>query len=425
MYKDLQRLIRGRLLNLRYPSTIIMLEFQRLSALYQETLLGTIVPFWLRYSADKTCGGYFNVLTDSGEVIDADKIITLQAQQVWAFALLYKQVDAKADWLAHALHGADFLSAYAHDSKLNCYGEVDRRGRPVAPATDVVPDCAVAQAYVRVYEATGNDEWAMLAKQTLRNLLQRRQAVRLKKARNLGGFRQWQHLSEPVAVLKALLDTKALLSEESWKEAVDEVLRELLHEFTDRRADLLREYVLPEGSFSNTPLGRRLSAGLTFRVASYMMDVAHLTGNRKLSLQAVTWVLRLAEWAWDTVAGGFAQWVDMKDQPLADPTVNHRIASVHLEALAAFSKGYLYTHHPECPKWFKRVHDYAFASFADPIHKGWYLAVDAKAQPVLPLKATTTEGCYQQVKCLYDIWQTLGQCALLQPTGSRYARPLR
>ncbi|GAA4446640.1 AGE family epimerase/isomerase [Nibrella saemangeumensis] len=401
-----------------------MLEFQRLSAVYQETLLGVIAPFWLRHSADQTCGGYFNVLTNTGEAIDADKTIALQAQQVWAFATLYKQVDAKATYLEHALHGTNFLSNYAHDHKLNCYSVVDRRGRPVAPAADVLPDCAVAQAYVRVFEATANDEWAMLAKQTLQNLLRRRLAVRTKKAQDLGGFRQWQHLSEPVAVLKVLLDTKELLSEESWKEAIGDVLHELLHEFTDRRADLLREYVLPEGSFSNTPQGRRLSPGLTFQAVGCLLDLAHLTNNRKLSMQAVAWSLRLAEWAWDAALGGFVQWVDMKDQPVLEPTVNHRMAWIHLEALAAFIKGYLYTHHPECPKWFKRVHDYTFASFADPANQGWYPAVDAKGQPVLPAKATPTEGCYHLVKCLYETWQTLDQCALLQP-ASRYARTYR
>ncbi|GAA4411413.1 AGE family epimerase/isomerase [Nibrella viscosa] len=401
-----------------------MLEFQRLSALYQEMLLGTIVPFWLRHSADRTCGGFYNVLTDAGEVVDADKAITVQAQQAWAFATLYKQVDAQAAWLEHARHGADFLANYAHDHKLNCYSIVDRRGRPVAPATDALPDCAVAQAYVRMFAATGNDDWAMPAKQTLQNLLRRRQAIRTGRAQEIGGFRQWQHLSEPVAVLKTLLDTRELLSEESWKEAIGEVLHELLHEFTDRRADLLREYVLPEGSFCNTPQGRQLSPGLTFQAAGYMLDLAHLTNNRKLSMQAIAWSLRIAEWAWDTAVGGFVQWVDMKDQPVPEPTVNHRLAWVHLEALSTFIKGYLYTHHPECPKWFSRVHDYTFTGFADPTGKGWYPVIDAKGQPVLPLKATPTEGCYHQIKCMHEAWQTLEQCALLQPAG-RYSRTYR
>ncbi|WP_332368956.1 hypothetical protein [Spirosoma telluris] len=102
-------------------------------------------------------------------------------------------------------------------------------------------------AYAQLHRATGDDEWAMLAKQTFTGLLQHRNEIRAEQAESIGGFRQIRHLSEPVAVLKTVLEMQPHLSEETWKQAIDGVVQELLNEFVDRRTDVLRESVLPEG----------------------------------------------------------------------------------------------------------------------------------------------------------------------------------
>ncbi len=394
-----------------------MLDFKLLSATYQETLLGHIVPFWLKHSRDELCGGFFNALTNDGQPIDADKIVVLQAQQVWAFSYLYAEVQDKVVWLDHARHGARFLAQFAHDDRLHTYALLDRRGNPVSPATDAVPASAVVLAYAQMHRATDEDEWAMLAKQTLTTLLERRAAVRAEQAATLGGFRIVRHLSEPVAVLNALLAMKDLMDEQSWKDAIESVTAELLNEFLDKRLDLLRETVGPEGTFYNTPEGRRLNPGLVFEAAGYLLDLSQHTGNRKLALQAVTWVLRFCEGAWDEIGGGLEQWVDLKDEPCLFPEASHRVASAHLEALAALSKGYFYTHHPDCPKWIRKIHDYTFQFFPDPKYRAWHLALDRAGKPLLPIKATLTTGCFPFIKCLNDTWRMLEKCGQLQPAG--------
>jgi len=394
-----------------------MLDFQKLSADYQQALLRQVVPFWLKNSRDELCGGYFDTLTTTGDIVETDKYITSQAQQTWAFAWLYNRLDGQSAWLDHARYGAAFLSQFAHNEHLDCYGILDRRGRPVAAAADVVPDSFTVRAYVQMYQATGDDEWSMLAQQTFRTLLHRRATIRLDQLKTLGGFRQLRHLSEPVAVLSAVLDMQPLLSEEIWKEAIDALLLELLREFLDRRTDTLREYVLPEGAFVNTPEGRRLNTGLTFRAVSVLLDLCDQLPNRKLAMQTVTWALRACEQAWDEPNGGFFQYIDFKEQPLPFPDWRQKWAWVHLEALSALTKGYFHTRHPECPKWFKRIHDYVFHVFPDPRHIGWHLVLDHKNHPFIPVKVTHETGCYSAIRCLTETAQTLSKCGQLQPLG--------
>ncbi len=392
-----------------------MLDFPKLSAAYQEALLESIIPFYLKNSPDTRCGGFFDGLSDTGEPLDTDKFIGQQARQTWAFAKLYNTIGGNETWLNHARHGADFLYQFAHNETLQCYATVDRLGRPVAPATDACTDAAVVMAYCQMHRVTGNDEWAMLAKQTLAGLLDRRDNQRTDQTQTLTGFRVLRHLSEPVGVLQALMESLFLLSEDDWKESTQLVLHELLNEFLDKRQDILREFVQPEGAFLNTPEGRRLNVGLTFRAANVAHELANVTGNRKLAIQAAAWTVQICEWAWDEATGGLDQWVDLKNQPLPYPDWKQRWAWVHLESLSALTKAYFYTRHSEAPKWLQRIHDYTFQHFPDAENGGWHLALTRQAKPLFAAKSTPEQGCSDLITPLLESWQTAEQCAKLKP----------
>lgn len=394
-----------------------MLDFQKLSASYQQALLRQIVPFWLKHGRDELCGGYFDFLSTTGNVIPGNKFITLQAQQTWAFAWLYNTLDGQPAWLDHAQHGGAFLSQFAHSDTLATYGELDRRGSAVAPATGILSDCFTMMAYAQLHRATGNDEWAMLAKQTLTQLLKRRDAIRKSEEVATSQFQSVRHLSEPVALLKAIQEMQLLLDEETWKETIKAILQEIVGEFLDRRSDILREYILPGGAFLNTPEGRRLNVGLTFQTAAYVLDSCLESGNRKLALQATTWCLRMCEYAWNEVNGGFYQYIDFKKQPVVFPEWTQKWAWVHLEAITALTKSYFQTRHPDCPRWINRIHEYTFQAFPDQRHPGWHLAIGQTNQPLIEAKAIATVGCFSLIKCLAETSQLLIKCGQLQPLG--------
>ncbi len=397
-----------------------MLDFAKLTVIYREALLQQVVPFWLSNSRDEAWGGYFDALTATGDPVTADKSVALLAQQIWSFGWLYNTIEPEQCWLDHALHGANFLTRFGLDEKMNAYALVDRIGKPVAPGSGKTTDAYCVMAYAQLHRATGNDEWAMLAKQVLFNLIQQRNTQRTKQQRTLGGFRQWQHLEEPVVVLKTLLATQFLLSEEDWKEYTEQVVEEILQTFLDKRLNILRESILPDGAFSHTPQGRRLSPALTFEAANALLDIALKTSNRKLSLQVVTWCLSMCEQAWDEVNSGLHQYVDFLRQPILDSTWQYRTARVHLQALAVLIKSFFHTHHPDCLRWFQKIHDYTFQHFPDGENPGWHLALDQQNQVLLPVKATPAEGCYHFVKPVSETISFLTQCAQLQPPSRKF-----
>jgi N-acylglucosamine 2-epimerase len=257
----------------------------------------------------------------------------------------------------------------------------------------------------------------MLAKQVFRKLLENRETVRVAQTASVGSFRPVRHLSEATTFLKAVLDMQPLLDEEAAKAAVDTVLQEIMHEFLDRRTNTLREHILPEGGFINTPEGRRLNVGLTFQTIGYLLDLCVERGDRKMMMQVVAWALQLCDQAWDETAGGLNQYVDLKGGPSIFPDAQQKWAWVQVEAISCLMKGYFQTRHPDCPKWFKRIHAYTFQHFPDPAQPGWHLALDSQRLPLMSAKSIPEAGCFSLIKCLAETAQTLAKCGQLQPIG--------
>jgi N-acylglucosamine 2-epimerase len=388
----------------------ILMDFSKLAAQYQESLFRTIIPFWTKHSRDTVCGGYFNALTDQGEAFDTDKVIKLQAQQIWAFAFLYNQVDAIPLWLDLARHGADFLLNHGQYEN-RWLGVVDRRGRAVAPADTIESDCSAAMAFAQLHAATNEPTFAAVARQTMLAVVTHRLEQREQWEIQLGGFRELKHLGEPMLLLKALLETRSLLEPEFYKQAYETVLSEIQNEFFDKRITVLREYVLPGGSFCDSAMGRRLHCGYGFETANYLLEAADLTGNRRLAQQATQMALHLADICWDEPSAGFFQYADLKERPSIYSESDRKLWWIHSEALSVFSRGYVRTRQADCLKWFRKVHEYTWQHFPDKVNKEWFGVLDRKGQPIMSSKATPEKGCYHLIKGLYESWRALEQTA--------------
>ena len=386
-----------------------MSDFSKLAADYQHALTKQIIPFWLKNSWDKRCGGYFDYISASGEVIEGNKFIAAQAQQTAVFAWMCKHTNNQPDYLEHAQHGGLFLCQVAQDDSQNCYAEVDRRGRPLSLALNGVAACHVAMAYATLHYATDETDWAMLATRTFNALCQRRSESR---EQQVGKFRQVHHLGEAIAFLQTVLTMRPLLDDERARELAESARHELLHEFLDRRADVLREVVLPGGAFLNTPEGRRQNVGLTFRAVSALLDLcaepdlvkpgAGRAGNRKLIAQIIGWALQSCELGWDESAGGLVQYIDLKNQPLVFSDATQKWGWVQLEAILALVKCYQQMQQPACRTWLERIHKYAFQHFPDLKYGAWHVALDQANQPLTSAKSLPAANYFACMRAMAE-----------------------
>ncbi|WP_299576791.1 AGE family epimerase/isomerase [uncultured Sunxiuqinia sp.] len=383
------------------------LDFKQLALQYQKELLEKVVPFWEKNSKDEEFGGYFTCLDRTGKVFDTDKFVWLQAREVWMFSSLYNRVEKKAEWLEMAEHGARFLLEHGHDGELNWYFSLTREGKPLVQPYNIFSDCFATMAFGQLYQATGNEKYAEVAKQTFDNILARQNNPKGQYNKLVDGTRPLKGFSLPMILCNLSLEIEHLLPEELVNQTIDEAIHEVMDVFYQPDSGLILENVKPDGSFSDSFEGRLLNPGHTIEAMWFIMDLAERRNDEALMQKAVKIMLDTLKFGWDKEFGGIFYFLDFKGNPPQQLEWDQKLWWVHIETLISLIKAYKHTGNEECLQWFEKVHDYTWSHFADPEHDEWFGYLNRRGEVLLPLKGGKWKGCFHVPRGLYQVWQTL------------------
>ncbi len=383
------------------------MDFGSLAKQYQKELLDKVIPFWERNSKDETFGGYFTCLDRQGKVFDTDKFVWLQARQVWMFSSLYNRVEQKPEWLEMAEHGARFLVEHGHDGQLNWYFSLNREGKPLVQPYNIFSDCFVTMAFGRLYQATGNDKYAAIAKQTFMNILARENNPKGQYNKLVPDTRPLKSFSLPMILCNLSLEIEHLLDSDLVSQTIEEAIYEVMEVFYQPESGLILENVTPEGHFSDSFEGRLLNPGHAIEAMWFIMDLAERKKDEKLMQKAVKIVLDTLKCGWDQKFGGIFYFLDMKGHPTQQLEWDQKLWWVHIETLISLIKGYQHTGSKECLQWFEKVHDYTWSHFVDPENDEWFGYLNRRGEVLLPLKGGKWKGCFHVPRGLYQVWQTL------------------
>lgn len=383
------------------------LDFKQLALQYQKELLEKVVPFWEKNSKDEEFGGYFTCLDRTGKVFDTDKFVWLQAREVWMFSSLYNRVEKKAEWLEMAEHGARFLLEHGHDGELNWYFSLTREGKPLVQPYNIFSDCFATMAFGQLYQATGNEKYAEVAKQTFDNILARQNNPKGQYNKLVDGTRPLKGFSLPMILCNLSLEIEHLLPEELVNQTIDEAIHEVMDVFYQPDCGLILENVKPDGSFSDSFEGRLLNPGHTIEAMWFIMDLAERRDDETLMQKAVKIMLDTLKFGWDKEFGGIFYFLDFKGNPPQQLEWDQKLWWVHIETLISLIKAYKHTGNEECLQWFEKVHDYTWSHFADPEHDEWFGYLNRRGEVLLPLKGGKWKGCFHVPRGLYQVWQTL------------------
>ena len=204
---------------------------KKLTSQYRDELLNNVVPFWLEKSQDKEYGGYFTCLDREGNVFDTDKFIWLQGRQVWMFSMLYNNVEKRQEWLDCAIQGAEFLKKYGHDGNLNWYFSLTREGKPLVEPYNIFSYTFATMAFGQLSKATGNKEYAEIARKTFDIVLAKRDNPKGKWNKAHPGTRNIKSFSLPMILCNLALEIEHLLEPEVLQKTIDECLHEVLEVF--------------------------------------------------------------------------------------------------------------------------------------------------------------------------------------------------
>lgn len=384
-----------------------MVDFKKLSEQYKSELLDKVIPFWLNKSQDKEFGGYFTCLDRKGDVFDTDKFIWMQGREVWMFAKLYNTVEKRQEWLDCAIQGAEFLKKYCHDGNLNWYFSVDRKGNPLVEPYNIFSYTFAVIAFGQLSIATGNQEYAEIAKKTFDIVLSKVDNPKGKWNKASAGARALKTFDLPMILCNVALEIEPLLEPSFLEKTIDTCLHEVLDVFYRPELGLIVEALGKDGELVDCFDGRKMNPGHAIEACWFVMDLGKRLGRPELIEKAVQIALNEAKYGWDEKYGGIFYFMDRLGQPRHELEWDQKLWWVHCETLITMLKGYQLTGNQECLEWFERIHDYSWKHFADTEYPEWFGYLNRQGEILLPLKGGKWKGCFHVPRMLLNVWKML------------------
>lgn len=387
-------------------------DFKQISSRYKRELLENCLPFWLEHSQDKEYGGYFSCLNRDGSVYDTDKFIWLQGREVWMFAMLYNNVEKNQQWLDCAIQGAEFLKKYGHDENWDFYFSVNREGRPLVQPYNIFSNTFACMAFAQLAKATGNDEYALIARRIFGRILERRSNPKGQWCKAYPGTRPMKDFALPMIICNMALEIEDILEDKSvLEQTIDTCLHEVFDVFYQPELGCMLENV---SSVDGAPVdcfeGREINPGHDLEALWFMMNLGVRRGDKALIEKCVEIALRVIERGWDKQFGGIYYFLDAKGVPQQKLEWDQKLWWVHIESAIAMLKGYQLTGNEKCLEWFLKLDAYLWDNFKDKEYPEWFGYLNRRGEVLLPLKGGKWKGCFHVPRGLYQIWQLAEKC---------------
>ena len=388
-----------------------MIDFKQLAQQYKSELLDRVMPFWMEKSIDKEFGGYFTCLERDGEVFDTDKFIWLQGREVWMLSTLYNKVEKRQEWLDAAIQGAEFLKMYGHDGNLNWYFALDREGNPLVEPYNIFSYTFAVIAFGQLSIATGNQEYADIAKKTFDIVLSKVDNPKGRWSKAAPGARSLKSFALPMILCNVALEIESLLDKDFLDKTIETCVHEVMEVFYRPELGLIVEHLGTNNEMVDCMDGRLLNPGHAIEAMWFIMDLGKRLGDQALIEKAVKIALAEVEYGWDEKYGGIFYFMDRLGRPLQQLEWDQKLWWVHIETLITMIKGYELTGNQECLAWFERIHDYVWSHFMDPEHPEWFGYLNRQGEVLLTLKGGKWKGCFHVPRGLMQVYQSLERIA--------------
>ena len=388
-----------------------MIDFKQLAQQYKSELLDRVMPFWMEKSIDKEFGGYFTCLERDGEVFDTDKFIWLQGREVWMLSTLFNKVEKRQEWLDAAIQGAEFLKKYGHDGNLNWYFALDREGNPLVEPYNIFSYTFAVIAFGQLSIATGNQEYADIAKKTFDIVLSKVDNPKGRWSKAAPGARSLKSFALPMILCNVALEIESLLDKDFLDKTIETCVHEVMDVFYRPELGLIVEHLGTNNEMVDCMDGRLLNPGHAIEAMWFIMDLGKRLGDQTLIEKAVKIALAEVEYGWDEKYGGIFYFMDRLGRPLQQLEWDQKLWWVHIETLITMIKGYELTSSQECLAWFERIHDYVWSHFMDPEHPEWFGYLNRQGEVLLTLKGGKWKGCFHVPRGLMQVYQSLERIA--------------
>lgn len=385
-----------------------MIDFKQFALKYREELLDRVLPFWLEKSQDAQYGGYFSCLDRDGSIYDTDKFVWLQGREVWMFSMLYNNLEKRKEWLDAAVQGAEFLRKYGHDDNYDFYFSLTREGLPLVAPYNIFSNTFACMAFAQTANATGNSEYAEIARRVFKRILERRTNPKGKWSKAVSGTRPMKDFALPMIICNMALEVEDIIHDNALIEkTIDESVHEIVDVFYKPDIGAILENLAPDGSMIDCFEGRKINPGHDLEAMWFLMDIGIRRSDKALINKAVEIALNVIEYGWDKEYGGIFYFKDRKGAPTQELEWDQKLWWVHIESAITMIKGYSLTGNLKCLEWFEKLDEYLWTHFRDPDYPEWFGYLNRRGEVLLSLKGGKWKGCFHVPRGLYKIMTIL------------------
>ena len=405
----------------------------KLAALYRDTLLNDVMPFWLRHGLDREHGGILTCLDRDGSIVDTDKSVWFQGRAGWMCATvgqcvppdLLTETPAQAEsgnqkdgrdapsYLAAARSCIEFLRAHcgAPDGKL--YFTVTREGRPLRMRRYVYSESFAAIANAAYAKATGDARAAEDAVKLFATYLHHSftpgvMPPKFEATRPMKGIGPHMIGIVTAQELRANLGD-VTVGGRTCTEWIDASIAEIERDFLKPEHRALLEVVAPDGSVIDHQEGRTLNPGHALECAWFVMLEGELRRDKKLIQLGATILDWMWARGWDAEHGGLLYFTDLLGKPVQEYWHDMKFWWPHNEAITATLLAWQLTGEPRYAAMHALVHDWSFKHFPDPSHGEWFGYLHRDGRISSRAKGTLYKGPFHLPRMLWYCWQRLEQ----------------
>ncbi len=379
-----------------------------LAEFYRKALLEDVVPFWMQHSLDSQAGGYFTLLDRQGKVYGQSKYTWLQGRETWLFSTLHNTVEKRADWLAAARLGAEFLKQHAFAPGGRCWFALNSDGSPASRPRRIFSEVFVAMGLVAYWRASGDGQSLEMARAAYKQVIEHVYDPEVMFYRSpAGSSPAGMHASPMVALCCSQVmadcdsDNSGLYAGE-----IQRAVALLLERYV-RDDGVLFEIVMADGRVPAGPEGRLINPGHAIESAWFLLEEAQRQKNNALVETACRIIERSLELGWDQEQGGLFYFVDIESRPPLQLDWDMKLWWVHTEALYALLLAHKLTGDQKWRRWYWRVHEYSFGHFPDPEFGEWFGYLHRDGSVAIPAKGGRWKGAFHLPRTLLRCWKLL------------------
>ena len=328
---------------------------------YLSTLNNEIMPYWLKYSYDKS-GAINNCLSEDGTVISKDRFIWSQGRALWTYSALYDRIEKKQEYLDRANGLFNYLLSVRPPKGESWNYLYDEFGNVKQKDVSIYVDGFVLAGMTEYYKITKNEVAKEIAVEIYKHTLELINnpgsygvAPRtIPEGMEIHGvfmiFSFFYHNLAKVIGSKEISDTAYAFA------------NKILDRFYNKEKDAVIEFIRVDGTRQDTAPERLCMPGHTLETLWFIITIFEDHNNNDKIIECCRLVKRHLELGFENGSIRLAIDIDGKS-PVYRDKADYRAWWVHCEALVATAYAYKHTKDEYFMKMHEIIHEFAFSHY--------------------------------------------------------------